>query len=250
MTVHEKLRLICGYGEAAAVQSGGAVFMPWAERVPAIVEAFYPGMRGGQAIARILTGNVNPSGHLPISFPASLDQLAHPVIAGANKPTAQATEVTYHEGAAVGYKWFDAKGMKPAFAFGHGLSYTRFAVSKPSARLDGETLKVGFSLSNIGKVAGKGVAQVYVSPADWQQAGWEAPKRLGNFAKAMLKPGQSQAFDLAIDSRLLATYEAAGNNWVIKPGRYRLSLGQASDNLPVSVEISLPEQRWSAAHGD
>jgi beta-glucosidase len=102
MTVHEKLRLICGYGEAAAVQSGGAVFMPWAERVPAIVEAFYPGMRGGQAIARILTGNVNPSGHLPISFPASLDQLAHPVIAGANKPTAQATEVTYHEGVAVG----------------------------------------------------------------------------------------------------------------------------------------------------
>jgi beta-glucosidase len=231
------------------VESGGAVLMPWADCVPAILEAFYPGIRGGEAIARILTGKVNPSGHLPITFPASNDQLAHPVIAGWNKRSGLPAEVTYFEGAAIGYKWFDAKGMKPLFAFGRGLSYTHFVVSAPSASLDGDTLNVRFTLRNTGKVAGKGVAQVYVSPADWRQAGWEAPKRLGNFAKIMLKPGQSQTVALAIDPRLLATYEAAGNNWVIKAGVYRLALGQAADDLPEEADVILPERRWSAALG-
>ncbi len=175
-------------------ETGGAIYMPWIGQVPAILEAFYPGIRGGAAIARILTGKVNPSGHLPISFPASPDQLARPEIAGLGEPDGTPAQVLYDEGAAIGYKWYDVKGYKPLFWFGHGLSYTRFALSGLTARPDGNAIKVSFSIRNIGKHAGKGVGQVYVAPADWTKAGWEAPRRLGAFAKAALKPGKTTGF--------------------------------------------------------
>jgi beta-glucosidase len=229
------------------VESGGAVYMPWAARVPAILEAFYPGIRGGPAIARILTGKVNPSGHLPISFPASADQLAHRQIAGLGPPGETPTAVTYDEGAAIGYKWYDAKGYKPLWAFGHGLSYTRFALSDLAATADGKAIKVSFAVRNMGKRAGKGVAQVYVAPADWQKVGWEAPKRLGAFTKADLKPGQSKTVSLTVDPRLLAIYEAAGNNWHIKPGTYHLTVGDSSDAPVQTTEIMLPDSIWSAS---
>ena len=231
------------------VESGGAVFMPWAGQVPAILEAFYPGIRGGPAIARILTGKVNPSGHLPISFPAAIDQLPHPRIAGLGPPGETPTAVTYDEGAAVGYKWYDAKGYKPLWAFGHGLSYTRFSLSGLMTQSDGKAVKVAFSIRNVGKRAGKAVAQAYVAPADWQKAGWEAPRRLGAFAKADLKSGKSQHVELTIDPRLLATYEAANNNWRIKAGTYRLMVGEASDAPMQTTEITLPDSIWSASNG-
>jgi beta-glucosidase len=229
------------------VESGGAIYMPWKDQVPAILEAFYPGIRGGSAIARILTGKVNPSGHLPISFPASADQLAHPVIAGIGLPNETPAAVTYDEGAAIGYKWYDLKGYKPLWAFGHGLSYTSFALSGLAAQPDGKAIHVSFTIRNSGKRQGKGVAQVYVAPADWQKAGWEAPRRLGAFAKADLKPGKSKAIDLSIDPRLLATYEAAGNNWHIRAGDYRLLLGQSSDDQMQTVDVTLPDSVWSAS---
>ncbi len=232
------------------VESGGAVFMPWASSVPAILEAFYPGIRGGPAIARILAGKVNPSGHLPISFPASLDQLAHPDLPGLGLPGETPSHITYDEGAAVGYKWYDVKGYKPLWAFGHGLSYTSFALSGLTALPDGKSVKVGFSMRNSGKRAGKGVAQVYVAPADWKKAGWEAPKRLGAFAKTELKPGKAKQIELNVDPRLLATYEAANNNWHIKAGTYRLMVGQASDAEMQSVDVTLPDTVWSAGKGD
>ena len=228
-------------------ETGGAIYMPWIGEVPAIVEAFYPGIRGGPAIARILSGKVNPSGHLPISFPASPDQLARPDIAGLGEPDGTPAEVFYDEGAAIGYKWYDAKGYKPLFWFGHGLSYTRFTLSKLTAQSDGKTIKVGFSIRNTGKRPGKGVGQVYVAPSDWKKVGWEAPKRLGAFAKAQLKPGQSKQLELSVDPRLLATYEAAGNNWHIKAGEYRLLLGDAAGAQMQSATVTLPDSRWSAS---
>ncbi|HEV8407957.1 MAG TPA: glycoside hydrolase family 3 C-terminal domain-containing protein, partial [Sphingomicrobium sp.] len=148
------------------VESGGAVFMPWASEVPAVLEAFYPGIRGGAAIARILTGKVNPSGHLPISFPASLDQLAHPDLPGLGLPDGTPASINYDEGAAIGYKWYDLKGYRPLFAFGHGLSYTRFSLSGLSAKADSRSIEASFSIKNIGKLEGKGVAQIYVAPSD------------------------------------------------------------------------------------
>jgi beta-glucosidase len=229
------------------VESGGTVFMPWAPQVPAILEAFYPGIRGGPAIARILTGKVNPSGHLPISFPASSDQLAHPTLPGLGLPGETSAQLIYDEGATVGYKWYDAKGFRPLFAFGHGLGYTRFALSDLAARADGKAVKVSFSARNVGKVAGKVVAQVYVAPADRQKAGWEAPRRLGAFAKADLKRGQQKRLELTVDPRLLATYEAAGNNWHVRAGTYRLMLGEASDGQMQTVDVALPDRLWSAS---
>ena len=230
------------------VEAGAAIFMPWLSQVPAVVDAFFPGIRGGPAIARILTGKVNPSGHLPISFPASLDQLAHPELPGLGLPNETPTNITYDEGAAIGYKWYELKGYKPLFAFGHGLSYTRFDVSGLRAQPDGRALNVTFAIRNVGKRQGKGVGQVYVAPADWKKAGWEAPKRLGAFAKADLKPGQSKTMQVTVDPRLLAVYEAANNNWHIHAGNYRLMLGQASDGPMETVDVILPDQVWSAAN--
>ena len=229
------------------IESGGAVYMPWLDQVPAVVEAFYPGIRGGAAIARALTGKVNPSGHLPISFPATPDQLAHPDLPGLGQPNETPAQITYDEGAAIGYKWYDVKGYRPLFAFGHGLSYTRFALSPPTARSDGRAIRVTFSMRNVGKRAGKGVAQVYVAPAEWKKAGWEAPRRLGAFAKADLKPGQIKTIEVTVDPRLLATYEAAGNNWHIRAGDYRLMLSEASDAQSQGASVNLPDKVWSAA---
>lgn len=229
------------------VESGGAIYMPWADQVPSIVEAFYPGIRGGSAIARLMNGKVNPSGHLPISFPRSADQLAHAAIAGAGLPDGTPAAVTYDEGAAIGYKWYDAKGYKPLFAFGHGLSYTSFAFSDLAAAADGRAIHASLSIRNTGKLAGKGLAQIYVAPADWTKAGWEAPKRLGAFAKADLRPGQSKSIDLVVDPRLLATYEAAGNKWHIRAGEYLVMLGDASDAQMQRAIVTLPDSVWSAS---
>jgi beta-glucosidase len=232
------------------VESGGAVFMPWLARVPAVLEAFYPGIRGGPAIARILTGKVNPSGHLPITFPAAAEQFAHPELTGLGLPNETPAHVTYDEGAAIGYKWYDLKGYRPLFAFGHGLSYTDFAFSGLTAQPDGRAIRVRFVIRNAGQRRGAGVAQVYVAPADWKKTGWEAPKRLGAFAKAELKPGQSRTVALTVDPRLLATYEAAGNNWHIRAGEYRIMLGQASDDLPQTVSVRVTDAVWSASVTD
>jgi len=229
------------------IESGGAVFMPWVNEVPAVLEAFYPGIRGGAAIARILTGKVNPSGHLPISFPASLAQLAHPDLPGLGLPDGTPAKINYDEGAAIGYKWYDLKGYRPLFAFGHGLSYTRFSLSGLTAKADSRAIEVGFSIRNSGKLHGKGVAQVYVAPADWKKAGWDAPKRLGGFAKADLKPGQSKVIEVTIDPRLLATYEAAGNRWHIRAGDYRVMLSDSSDGEMQVVDVPMPDAVWSAS---
>jgi beta-glucosidase len=229
------------------IESGGAVFMPWVNQVPAILEAFYPGIRGGRAIARILTGKVNPSGHLAITFPASLDQLAHPLLPGLGQPNETPVDITYDEGAAIGYKWYDLKGYRPLFAFGHGLSFTRFDYSSLAANNDATAMRVSFTVRNTGKREGKDVAQLYVAPADWRKAGWEAPKRLGAFAKSDLKPGQSKKVEVTIDPRLLATYEAAGNKWHIRSGDYRLMLGDSSDGEMQTIDVNLPDATWSAA---
>ncbi|WP_443751212.1 glycoside hydrolase family 3 C-terminal domain-containing protein [Asticcacaulis solisilvae] len=231
------------------VESGGAILMPWKDKVPAVLEAFYPGIRGGSAIARILTGKVNPSGHLPISFPASNAQLAHDTIPGFGARDGVPVHITYDEGAAIGYKWYDVKGYTPLFAFGHGLSYTTFAVSDAKASVDNGAVTVGAAIKNTGKTAGKGLVQVYIAPADYKAAGWEAPKRLVAFHKDAVAPGgSSAAFSQKIDPRLLATYEVADNSWRVKAGTYHVLFGQASDDLPVSVDVTLPEMKWSAVH--
>jgi len=231
------------------LETGGAVLMPWLDKVPAVLNAWYPGIRGGAAIARVLTGKVNPSGHLPISFPASNAQLAHDTIPGFGKPDGIPVHITYDEGAAIGYKWYDVKGIHPLFAFGHGLSYTTFAVSDgAAAATPDDMITITGTIANTGQQPGKGVAMAFVAPADYQAVGWEAPKRLVGFTKAALTPGGSQTFSLQVDPRLLATFEVADNSWHIKAGTYHILLGQASDDLPVSVDVTLADKVWSAVH--
>ncbi len=231
------------------MESGGAVLMPWIRDVPAVLEAWYPGIRGGAAIARTLTGKVNPSGHLPITFPGSTEQLAHAEIPGFGHPEDQLpVHITYDEGAAVGYKWYDVKGYKPLFAFGHGLSYTRFAISDARSEAENDLITISGTLSNTGKLSGKGVVMAFAAADNWQSAGWEAPKRLTGFKKIDLAPGSSQTFMLKVDPRLLATWEAADNSWHIKAGTYHVLLGQAADDLPVSIDVTLTDKVWSAVH--
>jgi beta-glucosidase len=222
------------------LETGGPVVMPWLKDVGAVVEAWFPGAGGGTAIARVLTGEVDPSGHLPATFPASLDQLPRPILDGNNHSHA-IFPVDYNiEGAAVGYKWFDKKNLKPLFPFGFGLSYTRFSFEGLEAHPAGKTLSVSFTLNNNGKVDGKAVPQVYVSPP--ANVHWEAPKRLGAFTKVATSGHSSQIFNLTVDPRLLGVYDATSKTWKIAGGEYTVSIGDSSAYPAQTIQVHLSAQ--------
>lgn len=219
------------------LQTGGAVLMPWLKDVGAVVEAWYPGTNGGEAIARVLSGEVNPSGHLPITFPAAESQLPRAIVDGSLEKPETRFEVDYFEGAAVGYKWFELKNHQPLFPFGFGLSYTDFAYSDLKTAVKNGQLSVSFSVKNTGAVAGKDVAQVYVAP---KSAKWEAPKRLGAFHKVDLKPGESTSVTVNIDPRLLAMYQSKDKTWKIAKGEYEVILAKSTAESQTSVKVKLP----------
>ena len=222
---------------AVVLETNAGVAMPWAARVPAIVEAWYPGTKGGTAIADVLTGRVNPSGHLPVTFYASDAQLPRPVRPG-TKSEMDEFALPYSEGAAVGYKWMDAKNLQPLFPFGHGLSYTSFGYGPISATATSDgRVRVHFTLRNTGRRAGMAVGQVYASPAG---GAWEAPKRLVAFDKVELAAGASKSVDVDVDPRLLATFDEAAHAWRIAPGSYTLTLGASSRDLRSKTNVTLP----------
>ena len=222
------------------LETGGPVVMPWLDDVGAVVEAWFPGAGGGAAIARVLTGEVDPSGHLPATFPASLDQLPRPTLDGTgHSHTIFPVDYTI-EGAAVGYKWFDKKELKPLFPFGFGLSYTRFSFEGLEAHQTGKTLTVGFTLNNNGKVDGKAVPQVYVSPP--ANVHWESPKRLGAFTRVATSGHSSQILELTVDPRLLGVYDAASKTWKIAAGDYSVSIGDSSAWPAQTVKVHLSAQ--------
>jgi len=226
------------------LETGGPVLMPWFSNVAAAVQAWYPGSRGGPAIARILTGAVNPSGHLPASFPRSLDQLPRPQIAGTGLPKDQRFDVTFTEGAAVGYRWYAKQKLEPLLPFGHGLSYTQFTPGNLSARVVDQDVQASFTITNSGARSGKYVAQVYVAAPS--SAGWEAPKRLGAFAKLELAAGAHGDQTVHVDPRLLATYDVPRHAWHITPGSYTVTLASSALDAGQSVTVQLPE-RWLPA---
>ena len=225
------------------VESGGAILMPWQPDVKAILAAFYPGASGGEAIARILTGAVNPSGRLPLTFPASTDQLVRRQIDG--KSDGPPFTVRYTEGAAVGYKWFDLHGHKPLYAFGHGLSYTSFELSGLQASQAKAQVTVKFSTRNTGSRDGASVGQVYIRAP--QTAHWEAPRRLVGFDKLKLKPGATGTSAVNIDPRLLATFDESTGEWVIAPGTYEVQLGAGSDDIRATAKLALAGHRFTSA---
>jgi beta-glucosidase len=227
------------------VESGCPVLMPWANNVSAIVEAWYPGIRGGEAIANLLFGKVNFSGKLAVTFPASDSDLPHAsVFAPAGKKpgpidglmTPEPPFVAdYHEGLNVGYKWFDAKSKKPAYPFGFGLSYTSFSYADLKAT-GGAGVKVSFSVRNTGKRAGEEIAQVYLSlPAS---AG-EPPKRLVGWQRVTLQPGESKTVTLDIDPLYLSIFDSASDRWTVLPGDYKVMAGSSSATLPLTADVRL-----------
>jgi beta-glucosidase len=228
------------------LQTGGPVLMPWIDRVKGAVEAWYPGSKGGPAIARILTGKVNPSGHLPATFGRAATDWPRAEIDGLNRGEKEIFDVRFSEGAAVGYKWFDKNGTRPLFPFGHGLSYTRFTQGGLMAGAKGGTIVASFSVRNVGSVAGKQVAQIYVSPVG---GGWEAPKRLGGFAKLGLAPGQSKGATVTVDPRLLGMWDSARPGWTVKAGKYRVTLATSATDPGSSVIVSLPASHLPAGRG-
>jgi beta-glucosidase len=220
------------------LETGGPVAMPWVAKAPAVLEAWYPGTSGGEAIARVLFGAVNPSGHLPATFPVSEQQLPRPKLDGDPKRPEQRFTVEYKEGAAVGYKWFDQKGMTPLFPFGHGLSYTTFSYSGLASQVRDGRVHVRFKVTNTGNVAGKDVPQVYVSPL---AAKWEAPKRLAGWDKVALQPGESKEVDVVLEPRILGMFDEKSKTWRIAKGKYKLVLAEDAAGMnATSVTVDLP----------
>jgi beta-glucosidase len=217
------------------MENGGAQVLPWLGSVNAVLEAWFPGIRGGQAIANILFGSVNPSGKLPITFPASVSQLPRPVIPGSNSASTPFTE-NYSEGLLVGYKWYDSNGYTPEFPFGFGLSYTTFQFSNVALvnnlTASNPNIQVTFDLTNTGSVTGGEVAQVYLAlPASTN----EPPKRLVGWQKAFLTPGQQQSMTVEVDendsSHPLSYWDTGSSSWLTAPGTYTVYLGDSSANL-------------------
>jgi beta-glucosidase len=225
------------------LETGGAVFMPWLDQVSGVLQAWYPGTRGGEAIAKLLFGEVNPSGRLPISFPRDASQFARSDLIE-NAQGKKSLDVHYNEGATVGYKWFDAKNQRPLFPFGFGLSYTSFKYGNLQARLDGADLVVKFDVRNSGAREGKDVPQVYVSPA---AGGWEAPKRLAGWRKVALKPGASATVELRVDPRLLAVFSDS-NGWHIASGAYKVMVGSSAADLALDTSIQLTDRKLPAGY--
>jgi beta-glucosidase len=226
------------------LETGGPVTMPWLDKTAAVVEAWYPGARGGEAIASILYGDTNPSGRLPVTFPASIAQLPHPVLPGSDsvepdfigkgKP-GQTLTVDYDvEGSDVGYRWFARTKAKPLFAFGHGLSYTTFSHSQLDVRA-GTPLTAQFSVTNTGGRDGDDVAQLYLT-SDPQGA----TRRLVAFQKIALKAGESRKITVTIDPRLVGHWD--GKRWVVDQGKYSFALGISAGHLGASDVIELDTQ--------
>jgi len=216
------------------LETGGPVLMPWLGKVAAVVEAWYPGARGGDAIADILFGDVNPSGRLPITFPASTAQLPRPEIPGFDMKEGTEFDVDYTiEGADVGYRWFARKKQKPLFPFGFGLSYTQFDYA--NLKVDGgDTLKIDFDVRNSGKTAGQDVPQVYLTDA----AG-KARMRLVGWQRVSVQPGQTVHVSLKADPRLLADFDEAAHDWRIDAGRYQVALGTSAEDLKLRGAVEL-----------
>ena len=216
------------------IESGGPILMPWLSQVSAVLEAWFPGQNGGPAIANLLFGVVNPSGKLPITFPASDAQLPRPVIP---QPPDNVTpfDVNYIESYNVGYKWFDSQGLTPLFRFGFGLSYTTFSITNASltnnlSSASNPNIQVSFKLANTGAVAGSEVAQVYLGlPASLN----EPPRRLVGWQKVPLQPGASQSVTIEVDendsSHPLSYWNTGSIAWTLGAGTYTVYLGD-SDN--------------------
>ena len=216
--------------------SGNAVAMPWVDKVNAIVEGWFSGSQAGHALADVIFGKVNPSGKLPFTFPVRLeDNGAHAL--GAYDPSDLSVE--YKESIFVGYRWHEKNDIKPLFAFGHGLSYTDFAYADARCRKTevkaGAAVRVSVDVTNIGKVAGKEVVQLYIG--DEESALVRPEKELKGFRKISLEPGETKTVTFDIEPDMLKYFDDAKHEWVLESGKFTAYIGSASDDIRTSVDF-------------
>lgn len=224
--------------------SGNSVSMPWKDKVPAIVQGWYIGSVAGEALASVLVGDTNPSGKLPFTWVASLQDVgAHALntYPGTWRPKKDIIDIEYKESIYVGYRWADREKTKPVFAFGHGLSYTTFKISNlrssaNSMSADG-TLTFTVNVKNTGSHTGSEVVQLYIH--DIKSSVDRPYKELKGFAKVNLKPGESRDVEISIDKRALSFYDEQSRDWKAEPGKFEALVGNASDNLPLKTTFEL-----------
>lgn len=231
------------------LKSGSAILMPWVDKVPAILEAWYPGQEDGNAVAAVLFGDVNPSGKLPLTFPKSASDT--PATAPADYPGdanvgGYDRVAHYTEDIFVGYRWYGARSIDPLFPFGFGLSYTAFSFGKLSvsspqfpADIPAVTVSVDFDIANTGKRAGAEVAQLYIGKPS-SSAVPEPPQELVGFQKVDLQPGQTRRVHLTLDARAFSHWDTAAHNWKIAPGTYRLMVGSSSRDIKLLGQVVVP----------
>ncbi len=219
------------------VTSGGNVDMePWLGRIPALIEAWYPGQEGGTALAEILLGDVNPSGRLPVTFERKWeDNPAH----DSYFPASGTTRVVYKEGVFVGYRGYEKNGVKPAFPFGFGLSYTTFKrgnlAVKPAAAAG--TYEVSFDVKNTGTRPGADVSEVYVGSGPTKVT--RPAKELKGFAKVNLRPGETKRVSVLLDRRAFSYYDTDAKRWTAEPGEYELLVGSSSEDIQLRGKVTI-----------
>jgi beta-glucosidase len=223
------------------LENGGPLLMPWIGKVKGVVEAWYPGMRGGEAIARILYGEVDPSGRLPATFAADAGQLprARPDIVqppNAAPGSGASFAIDYAEGSSVGYRWFAQKGAKPLFPFGYGLSYTRFRYGALTTT-GGATLTASIPVTNTGQREGTETVQLFLrkGPA-------RAQRRLLGWAQVTLKPGETRTVQVTAEPKLLADWNDGAHGWTIAAGRYDVFAGPNAEAAASSAAVQLDAQ--------
>lgn len=225
--------------------SGNAIAMPWVKEVPTIVQAWYLGSEAGSAIASVLTGDVNPSGKLPFTFPASLQDVgAHKLGEYPGTPRSDGSPIVdqkYNEGIFVGYRWADKEKTKPLFSFGHGLSYTTFAYGKAVAdkKVMGqdETLTITLPVTNTGCREGSEVIQLYIS--DLQSSLPRPVKELKGFSKTKLAPGETREVTFTIGKEALSFFDDTRHEWVTEPGKFEALVGASSTDIRNRVAFEL-----------
>ncbi|WP_312886989.1 glycoside hydrolase family 3 C-terminal domain-containing protein [Actinocrinis puniceicyclus] len=212
-----------------------AILMPWLNSVKGVFEGFYDGQNWGSAIAALLFGDVNPSGRLPVTFPAALSQV--PANTTAQWPGAN-NQVQYSEGLKVGSRWYDANGLTPLFPFGYGLSYTTFSFGDLQVgALNNGQATVTATVTNTGARAGTEVAQLYVS--DPASVG-EPPHQLKGFQRVPLNPGASATVTFTVTAHDLAHWDTASNSWLAGAGTYQVLVGGSSRDLPLTGNLTVP----------
>ena len=211
--------------------TGGAVLMPWLHQVAAVVEAWLPGQTSGTAIAQVLDGQVDPSGHLPITFPASDAKAEGSDWSFGTAPALQGPD---GQGLDVGYRWYRATGSTPLFPFGFGLSYTTFNLSGLTVSKTPQGFTASVVATNTGNLRGRVVAQGYVT---YPAAAGEPPAQLKCIGSATLDPGAHATISMPISTRSLQVFPS--NHWVLDPGSYTLSVGQDASDLPLTTSFTI-----------